>query len=299
MEVTRRYGRISLVVDCRRLDRLRTASDLDQLPSTRETLRGHRPSAEPVVFRTRSERHRIPRQSWFLPGLTAASARPWLAAISASTSIRPSSSTWPSPSSRSRSGSPTRAFRQRTCRSRTATRPGPSIGSPSSQGGSDWASMVSTGRRRLTMSFSSGRAERKRQIFDQPVVKLDPRQSPAWRTSACPARRQCGPRCIEAVSGDCRLSWWTRSCSSPRTPSGIRRCWPRAASGRRTSSRARIPDQVAIAFGADPARELVWTWRTSAGRRIDCHSSRPTAKTVHRRQAADRCRDRSRTISGS
>ena len=25
-----------------------------------------------------------------------------------------------------------------------------------------------------------------------------------------------------------------------------------------------LPDQVTIAFGSDPARELVWTWRTSA-----------------------------------
>ena len=29
-------------------------------------------------------------------------------------------------------------------------------------------------------------------------------------------------------------------------------------------SRKRDPDQVAIAFGSDPGRELVWTWRTSA-----------------------------------
>ena len=29
------------------------------------------------------------------------------------------------------------------------------------------------------------------------------------------------------------------------------------------SSRARVPDQVTVAFGSDPARELVWTWRTS------------------------------------
>ena len=54
-----------------------------------------------------------------------------------------------------------------------------------------------------------------------------------------------------------------RSCSSHSTIGATRRSWPRAGSGRRTSLREPLPDQVAIAYGSDPARELVWTWRTA------------------------------------
>ena len=76
----------------------------------------------------------------------------------------------------------------------------------------------------------------------EPIVTLDARQSPSWKTARGSPGRQRGPTMShKPFADDCPLSWSAPSCSSPPMPSVIPRCWPRAASGRPTSSRARVP----------------------------------------------------------
>ena len=212
MEVTRATRTDQSGSDCQCLVSVAELdSDVDPLPTTRETLQaiGRR------LSRSYSE-HDLSviasrETSCFSRSSTGVSGRRWLTAISGSTSIRPSSSTWPSPSSRSRSGSPTRASRRRTCRSKTAIRPGPSIGSRLSQGGSDWASMVSTVRRWLTTSSSSGREDGEQAEPSQSDRHARLETVVVVEDDACSARASVRPTMRTSRFRRCPLIWWTPS----------------------------------------------------------------------------------------
>ena len=138
----------------------------------------------------------------------------------------------------------------------------------------------------LIMSFSSGRWTAEQPTYDQPVVKLDASRSPPGRrrpldrvsvrpTMRTSRFRRCPAELVDAVLIQ---------------PAHAERHSALLATGRVWKTHvvsSSVPDQVTIAFGSDPARELVWTWRTSARHRVDCHSHRPTARRRRRRASTD------------
>ena len=97
----------------------------------------------------------------------------------------------------------------------------------------------------------------------QPVVRLDPRHSPSWRTllaqpGVSAAHDAYKP--FQALPSDLVDAVFLQPAHADRHSALL-------ATGRVWKTHvvsSSLPDQVTIAFGSDPARELVWTWRTSA-----------------------------------
>ena len=150
-------------------------------------------------------------------------------------------------------------------RSRIPTRGGRSTAGPSIADRSAWASTASIARRWPTTSSSSGPASTSRRRADRGAAGRDAggRQRDAWRSRGRIPRRQRRVRRLQAVRRASPTSWRGRSCSSHLTPTAIRPCWPTGRVWKTHVVSGPQPDQVAISFGADPGRELVWTWRTS------------------------------------
>jgi hypothetical protein len=99
--------------------------------------------------------------------------------------------------------------------------------------------------------------------LDQLAVDPDPRQPPFWKTSVArpgssAAHDACKP--FHALPAELVGAVLIQPAHTERHASLLAtgRVWKtRVIAGSR-------PDQVTVAFGSDPARELVWTWRTSA-----------------------------------
>jgi acid phosphatase type 7 len=97
----------------------------------------------------------------------------------------------------------------------------------------------------------------------EPIVKLDARQSPPWRIA--PARPGVSAaydayKPFQALPSDLVDAVLIQPAHADRhsTLLATGRVWKTHVVS------SSVPDQVTIAFGSDPARELVWTWRTSA-----------------------------------
>ena len=164
-----------------------------------------------------------------------------------------------------------------------------------SQGGSDWASTVSIAHRWLTTSSSSGRW-----TAETPVS-----HNPSSRSTRDSRRR--GRRRLLAPGVSAAHDAYKPFQALPAElvdavliqPAHADRHSTLLATGRVWKTHvvsSSVPDQVTIAFGSDPARELVWTWRTSAEMHVDCHSRRPTAKRCGQTQPTDRRRRRLRRL---
>ena len=82
------------------------------------------------------------------------------------------------------------------------------------------------------------------------------------------------------------LNWPEPSCSSPHTATGIARSWPRAGSGKPTSSPTNNRPRSQSPSVPTRRRELVWTWTTSPARRINLRSGWPPTPRSWRRRSA-------------
>ena len=105
-------------------------------------------------------------------------------------------------------------------------------------------------------------ADHRKSVIGQPRVTLDHRQDSYWQTAlACPgasaARDSYRP--FKSMPSELVGAVLLRASHGQRhgTLLATGRVWKT-----RVGSTSR-PDQVTVAFGADAARELVWTWRTS------------------------------------
>ena len=175
--------------------------------------------------------------------------------------------------------------------SRTPTLPGSSIASVSRRERRPGRQRSRPHAARALRRFRQ--AERQRQAGDlaHPIVTLDARSAASWKLAVAAPGRQRRPRLRTSHSSRFPPIWRARSCSSPPTATGIRRSWPRAASGRRTSVAHEQPSQVAIAFGTDPATrarlDLDDRRRTSTS---TCHSRLPDCRSSAQDATGDQWR---------
>ena len=210
---------------------------------------------------------------------TAASERRWRADISGSRSIVRSWSTWPSPSNRSRSGSPTRVSSRRTCARESRHVLAGLSEDVSTAGGSAWASTArphAGGPLRRLRQAADGR---ERPTRADPIVTLDTPAVAVLEDDRSLARASSAAHdASQAVQVVARRAGRGGLAPAPHAE----RHSALLATGRVWKTHvvsSAQPDQVAIAFGADPARELVWTWRTSPSVAVDCHSDRADCRT--------------------
>ncbi len=223
-----------------------------------------RPAPEPVLFRTRaraSSRHA--RRAAARLALNRAHEPPWRMAICGSMSIRQSWSMSPSPSGSVPFWLADQNFVATTIiLSKTAIQPGAFIAKRSSRG---WIGLGVNGLDRspcrplcrlLSAAGTGGRI----------AIRLS--------RGSMKASHQCGEQCSPRPASARRLTRSNRSSRLPPELDGTVMIQPAHAARHSTLVAAgrvwkthvvstAIPDQVTIAFGDDPARELVWTWRTS------------------------------------
>jgi hypothetical protein len=110
-----------------------------------------------------------------------------------------------------------------------------------------------------------GSLDGRKASLTQPIVRLDPRHSPSWRTRlARPgiSAAHDAYKPFQALPSDLADAVFMQPAHAERhsTLLATGRVWKTHVIS------SSLPDQVTIAFGSDPARELVWTWRTSAER---------------------------------
>ncbi len=125
--------------------------------------------------------------------------------------------------------------------------------------------------------FIRSHAQRPRPTTSPRDVTLDPAQPRCLERRASPPQHQCGPRFPQAIQVAARVSWRVRLMLQPSHGDRHRAL---LATGRVWKTRvvsSEQPSQVAIAFGTDAARELVWTWTTSARRDVNPPSNLPRA----------------------
>ena len=134
----------------------------------------------------------------------------------------------------------------------------------SNAGGSSWGSTAWIGRR-LPITWCS--SDRPAERADVPgAADRHARRRVRSRTGGLVVarpRRQCGVRRLEAVRDAARGAGRCGRCSSRPTPDGIPPCWPRAGSGRPTSSPAASP----IRWPSPSAPILRGSWSGPGGRR--------------------------------
>ena len=97
----------------------------------------------------------------------------------------------------------------------------------------------------------------------RPIVSLEEGWRDSWREVVAGPRVSAAFDVSRPFATPPRRAGSARSCSSRPMPRRTRRCSRRAASGRRMWPPLRNRTRWRSRFGADPGRELVWTWRTS------------------------------------
>ena len=193
------------------------------------------------------------------------SVRPWRTAISGFTSIRPVIVDVAVPVKSVPFWIADQGFRRRICRSRTATRRGASIGSRLSQG---WIGLGVNGLDRTPVG-PLRRVRHGRWTVGKPAV-LDPNVSARSTTFAFvddAGSLQPGVSAAHDAYKPFQALPSDLVDAVLLQPAHARAAFGAAGHGPCLEDPRRLelhPDQVTIAFGSDPARELVWTWRTSA-----------------------------------
>ena len=129
------------------------------------------------------------------------------------------------------------------------------------------------------------------------LVKLDATQSPSWKTAAARpgvSAAHDAHKPFEALPVDLVDAVLIQPAHAERhsTLLATGRVWKTHVVS------SSVPDQVTIAFGSDPARELVWTWRTSADIASTAIRVARLPKGAERRASDRRCRHDGTTVPG-